>query len=91
LIPVYRDLKKHIIRTWRENAEDEELRWPQPIEQIETDPSDRNLIYVLTWQGLYRSQDQGKLFRLLPLEIDKALSIDAIAVDPLTATTFMLR
>jgi len=80
--PFYRDQKSHVIRSWRESLEDFELIPPDPIYQIETDPSDHDTLYILSFNGLYRSVDGGDSFMLLPLATDKILSIDAIAVDP---------
>jgi hypothetical protein len=83
LTPVYRDIDTHTVRTWQNSPRDEEVIWPRPIEQIETDPTNPDLIYVLTWQGLYRSMDRGKTFRLMPLRTDMTMSIDSISVDPI--------
>ena len=80
--PVYIG-KDGVYRTWDENGSGEELGYPACIEQIQTDPKNKNIIYVLTIKGLYRSIDGGESFILLGLEADKVLNIDRIACDPL--------
>jgi hypothetical protein len=54
-----------------------------PIKQIETDPFDADTLYVLTVSGLHVSNDWGKTFKLLPIELNHLDSIVRIAVDPI--------
>jgi hypothetical protein len=54
-----------------------------PIQyQIETDPQNPDIFYVLAINGLFKSVDGGISFTLLPLESDFYLQIDRITVDP---------
>ncbi len=80
--PFYRDPKSRVVRSWREKREDFEVIPPDPIYQMEADPSDPDTLYILSFNGLYLSEDGGQSFVLLPLATDKILSIDAIALDP---------
>jgi hypothetical protein len=80
--PFYRDAKLPGVRSWRESKEDVLFIHPNPIYQIETDPGDKEIIYMLSFSGLYRSSDGGNSFVLLPLANNRILSINAIAVDP---------
>jgi hypothetical protein len=50
--------------------------------QIETDPQNPDIFYVLAQNGLFKSADGGASFILLPLESDYIGQIDRIAVDP---------
>ena len=72
-----------VYRTWDESGQGEELGYPGRIEQIQTDPNNKDVFYILTFKGLFRSIDGGASFVLLGLEADKVLSIDRIACDPL--------
>jgi hypothetical protein len=50
--------------------------------QIETDPQNPDVFYVLANNGLFKSVNGGISFALLPLESDFYMQIDRIAVDP---------
>ncbi len=78
--PLFAD-KFQQLRSWRRNSEDK--GYPVELEQIETDPEDPAIIYVLSSKGLYRSSDAGQTFRLLPLANDKVNGIQSIGVDPI--------
>jgi hypothetical protein len=53
------------------------------IKQIEMDPFDADTLYILTVSGLHVSNDWGKTFKLLPIELNHLDSIVRIAVDPI--------
>lgn len=80
--PIYKG-RDEIYRTWDKDGHGEDLGYPGRIEQIQTDPVNKDIVYILTYKGLYRSSDGGDSFVLLGLEADKVLSIDRIACDPL--------
>jgi len=83
--PLFMDSRKLLrlgshVRSWRKNTSNEE--YGVNVEQIETDPINPAIIYVLSSKGLYRTMDAGKTFRLLPLGKDRVNEIQMIAVDP---------
>jgi hypothetical protein len=71
-----------VLRTWDADGLGNEDGYPNRFEQIQTDPKSIDIFYVLTCKGIFRSMDGGKSFVLLPLETDKYLGINRIAVDP---------
>jgi hypothetical protein len=68
------------LRSWKES--DHDLALANDVSQIELDPNNSNIFYVLCAAGLYRSMDLGKTFRLLPLAEERSKAIQQIAVDP---------
>jgi hypothetical protein len=82
--PLYRSDLPTSVQSWKKNENDEELFLTEfPIDQIEIDPWNAEIIYLRSLKGLYRSRDGGLNFRLLPLEKDLLLGIDNIGVDPI--------
>lgn len=79
--PVFRGIDGNF-RTWQASPQDLDERFTQRLIQIHPDPADRNLVYVLTYKGLYKSGDGGLSFVLLPLEDKSLYGIVKIAVDP---------
>jgi photosystem II stability/assembly factor-like uncharacterized protein len=79
--PIFRDRFGHF-RSWNEQSDDMPYELASSINQIETDPLNPNLIYVVSFRGLFRSLDAGKTFALLPLAREKFGEIVNIAVDP---------
>jgi hypothetical protein len=80
--PIYRNPVRKYFRSWKQYPEDIEDWSINPIDQLESDPRNPNLIYVLTRKGLYLSRNAGKTFRLSSLARGRLNSIDRIAVDP---------
>jgi hypothetical protein len=88
--PVFEVPKSRLLRTKRlegasetaafMNAEWYAQSW---LFQIETDPQNANVVYVVCAKGLYRSNDGGDSFRLLPLAADQFRGIAKIGIDPL--------
>jgi hypothetical protein len=82
-MPLYRSHSPMGIHSWRESDNDSELSLPDfPIDQIEIDPRNPDIIFLRSFKGLYRSKDGGRSFALLPLARDILLGIDNIAIDP---------
>jgi len=79
--PVYRNMSKGEVYSYREDPNDEEISFSYPIDQIEIDPSNSNIIYLKGYKGLYRSIDRGKSFLLLPLAKNLLYGIDEIRLD----------
>jgi photosystem II stability/assembly factor-like uncharacterized protein len=80
--PIYLDRETRELRTWWQKRSDMERAAGHAIEQLETDPNDARILYVVTFKGLFRSADSGNTFTLLPLAKDKVEGVDGIAVDP---------
>jgi len=72
-----------IIRTWNQDGSGSDIGYPSRVLQIETDPKNRDIVYVLTIQGLFRSIDGGGSFVLLDFQADRVLNISRIACDPM--------
>jgi hypothetical protein len=70
------------LQTWDAEGLGNEAAYPDPLEQIQTDPQNINIFYVLTRKGIFRSTDGGKSYILLRLKTDKYMGIDRMAVDP---------
>jgi hypothetical protein len=72
-----------VYRTWDLNGRGSEDGYPYRIEQIQIDPQNTDIIYVLTCKGLFKSSSGGRSFVLLPLGIDMLLWINKVCVDPI--------
>jgi len=79
--PIFRD-RLGRFRSWKEGSDDMPYEMASGIDQIVTDPLNSNLLYILSFKGLFRSSDAGKTFALLPLARDMFGEIVNIAVDP---------
>lgn len=80
--PFYRDHRTRAVRSWRDSDRDEPILPLYPVYQMECDVIDANVLYILSFKGLFMSEDGGNSFLLLPLATDKLMAIDAIAIDP---------
>jgi len=77
--PMYRDRVTKEVRSWQESQNDDEVSSLVPVEQIDTDPTDPNVLYLLSFKGLYKSSDQGTSFIQLPLAQEQIMAISSIA------------
>jgi hypothetical protein len=88
--PIYKNRADGMLRSRMIDLTDEifipmEAVWygPSWLVQIENDPKDADIIYVLCIKGLYRSIDGGNSFRLLSLAAGEIRGIAKIGIDPL--------
>jgi len=81
-LPLYHDALTGFIHTWRKSPQDQKYIPIFQIQQIEGDPKDTNLVYILSYKGLYISRDGGLSYRLAHLAEGRLNAIDRIAVDP---------
>lgn len=60
-----------------------DLSWRKLIvEQVVFDPLQRGRIFLLTNKGLYRTDDYGQHWSLLPVGLDMIFEIQSLAIDP---------
>ena len=88
--PIYKNRKDGLLRTQMIDLSDEifepmEAVWyfPSWLRQIESDPHNADILYVLCIKGLFRSIDGGDSFRLLKLASNEIRGIAKIGIDPL--------
>jgi hypothetical protein len=83
--PIYYEQKDDKFKSWISGPADRKYSPYPRIIQIETDPINPNIIYVLTFKGLYCSRGADFIFKLLPLARNMFLDIHNIAVDPVNS------
>lgn len=70
-------------RSWRAASELKD----EALHAMAQSPNDPNVLVVGTYRGVYRSDDSGETWRLLPVTATSPTKVDSLAIDPRTTNT----
>ena len=82
IVPNYYYIGENTASLIRQSPSDRFRNLPRPIEQIESDPDDPDTFYVVTWSGVFVTNNLGESFRILPIAHEYLHGVDEIAVNP---------
>ena len=82
IVPNYYYIGENAASMIRQSPSDRFRYLPRPINQIESDPTDPDTFYVVTWTGVFVTHNFGESFRILPISHEYMNSVDEIAVNP---------
>jgi len=82
IVPNYYYIGEKAASMTRQSSSDRFRPLVRPINQIESDPVDPDTFYVVTWTGVFVTNNFGESFRILPISHEYINSVDEIAVNP---------